>query len=140
VGRSLLLASPSVAQGCARATHAKEQILCGWCNLSACVQHIGQWYANPTSSRADLYEMELTELAERNTDVVFLCPNRIQNGSAQNDGDDGKEGQGGSSRPSEAQILAGELLYQVRKQHVLSTFCFCSKKCYRLTKPGSGQT
>ena len=100
-GMKLLYAAPSAAQLCGRAAHAKVQILCGWCNISACVRYIGQWYSNPTSSRADLYEMELTELAERNTDIVLLCSTRRNRGDLE------------SGMPSSGQILAGVLLYQL---------------------------
>jgi hypothetical protein len=121
-GAKLLYAAPSAARVTSRGAHAKVQILCGWCNISACVRYIGDWYANPTSSRADLYEMELTELAERNTDVVLLCPSTNDSGKinvrSKEPGtkeDLAMENQP-TSTPSNAQSVAGVLLYQLMQE------------------------
>ena len=118
----LLYASPSAARVSSRAAHAKAQILCGWCNISACVRYIGDWYANPTSSRADLYEMELTELAERNTDVVLLCPSTIDSSNiiVRFKEPSTTEDQGMKNHPTDApnsaQSIAGVLLYQLMQE------------------------
>lgn len=118
----LLYAAPSAARVSSRAAHAKGQILCGWCNISACVQYIGNWYANPTSSRADLYEMELTELAERNTDVILLCPSSNDTGvklkklKEPGTAEDRDFKDQPMSTPSSAQSIAGVLLYQLMQE------------------------
>lgn len=116
-GRAIVYASPSAARGCGRATHAKDRVLGCFGNLSACVGHIGDWWANPTPTREDLYALELAELAERNREVILLCPTPPAPAPTRQSNEEEGGSEGASPPPPSAeQVLAGMLLYQLMQE------------------------
>lgn len=80
---------------------AQSLVLGCFGNISACVRHVGEWWAAPSS-------IELLQQPDRHTDVVLLCP------ASRPRGDVAKIVS--TEAPSAEQIIAGLLMYQMMQE------------------------